>query len=185
MPGSRWKTFVSPSCGGDGVVGNGVPALPFSRVYRSLMERTCRQSAQMRDCFAGVTGGGVLPSTFTRNRLYGRRTSSGRRRGEEHFGQRRVERGTSRFMAATWLKVTGRRPGKKDGEGRRLRHDCRRGGRGDERGAEIRKAFVPGRRTVRRGAWRRKCGGFVIRGGAGRAAGFPHCFFAEATGRSV
>lgn len=86
------------------------------------MERMCRQSAQMRGCFAGETGGGVLPSTFTRNRLRRRRKSSGMRRGEEQRGQRRVERGASRFMAATGLKVMGRaqargRRGKDDGPG--------------------------------------------------------------------
>ena len=77
----------------------------------------------MRGCFAGETGGGVLPSTFTRNRLRRRRKSSGMRRGEEQRGQRRVERGASRFMAATGLKVMGRaqargRRGKDEGPGR-------------------------------------------------------------------
>ena len=81
-------------------------ALSF-RAYRSLMERTCRQSAQMRGCFAGEMGGGVLPSTLTRNRLCRRKKSSGMSRGDEHFGQRRVERGAC-FMAATGLKVKGR-----------------------------------------------------------------------------
>lgn len=127
------------------------------RAYRSLMERTCRQSAQMRGCFAGEMGGGVLPSTLTRNRLCRRKKSSGMRRGEEHFGQRRVERGAC-FMAATGLKVKGRAWSRA----------------GTRWGAEIRKAFVLGRRGAAWGgsrfwAARGPCEGSSV--GAARGSG--------------
>ena len=126
-------------------------ALSF-RSYRSLMERTWRQSAQMRGCFAGEMGGGVLPSTLTRNRLCRRKKSSGMRRGEEHFGQRRVERGAC-FMAATGLKVKGRawsRAGTSGGSGNPegFRFGTVRGPWGGSRFWAARGRA--GRRTVRR-----------------------------------